>query len=121
VVEIMERGNSGCSSMTLEERVWHARAGSFAPHLLSFAEIIALVERYQRERYVFLYRLVTQAEQVSDLLQDSYYDAWRAAQRGAAPLIRGGAHEEVRRRLFHAACCRAISALRRRDSLGIAG
>lgn len=85
-----------------------------APQLLSFAEFTPLVERYQRELYVFLYGLVTQTEQASDLLQDTFYDAWRAAKRGAAPLVRGGASEEVRRWLFHAAYCRAISALRRR-------
>ncbi len=84
------------------------------PQPLSFAEFTALVERSQRELYVFLYGLVAHTEQARDLLQDTFCDAWRAARRGAAPLVAGGAPEEVRRWLFHAAYCRAISALRRR-------
>jgi RNA polymerase sigma-70 factor (ECF subfamily) len=84
------------------------------PQMLSFAEFTALVERHQRELYVFLRGMVDQAEQASDLLQDTFYDAWRAAKRGAAPLVEGGAREEIRRWLFHAAYCRAISLLRRR-------
>lgn len=62
----------------------------------------------------FLYGLVGQSEQARDLLQDTFYDAWRAVKRGAAPLVMGGAPEKMRRWLFHAAYCRAISALRRR-------
>ncbi len=85
-----------------------------APHVLSFAEFTALVERYQRELSVFLCGLVSHTEQARDLLQDTFCDAWRAAKRGAAPLVVGGAPDEVRRWLFHAAYCRAISALRRR-------
>jgi RNA polymerase sigma-70 factor (ECF subfamily) len=84
------------------------------PRLLSLAEFTPLVERYQRELYQFLLGLVAQPEQARDLLQDTFYDAWRAAKRGAAPLVVGGAQEEIRRWLFHAAHCRAISALRRR-------
>src|SRR5215813_5089205 len=85
-----------------------------APQLLSFAEFTALVERYQRELYVFLCGLVAQTEQARDLLQDTFCDAWRAAKRGAAPLVMDGPPDEIRRWLFHAAYCRAISALRRR-------
>ncbi len=84
------------------------------PQMLSFAEFTALVERHQRELYVFLRGIVAHEEQARDLLQDTFYDAWRAAKRGAAPLVEGGAREEVRRWLFHAAYCRAISLLRRR-------
>src|SRR5579871_2776738 len=81
---------------------------------LSLVEFSPLVERYQRELYVFLRGLVTHPEQARDLLQDTFCDAWRAARRGAAPLVVGGAHEEIRRWLCHAAYCRAISVLRRR-------
>lgn len=84
------------------------------PEPLSFPDFTALVERHQRELSVFLSGLVSHAEQARDLLQDTFFDAWRAAQRGAAPLVVGGAPEEIRRWLFHAAYCRAISALRRR-------
>ncbi len=85
-----------------------------APQVLSFAEFTSLVERYQRDLSVFLCGLVGQPEQARDLFQDTFCDAWRAAKRGAAPLVAGGAGDEVRRWLFHAAYCRAISALRRR-------
>src|SRR5579862_7685503 len=84
------------------------------PRLLSLAEFTPLVERYQRDLYAFLYGLVSQPEQARDLLQDTFCDAWRAAKRGAAPLVVGGASDEMRHWLFHAAYCRAISALRRR-------
>ncbi len=80
---------------------------------LAFAEFTALVERHQRELFVFLSGLVAHQEQARDLLQDTFFDAWRAAQRGRAPLIAGSAPEEIRRWLFHTAYCRAISALRR--------
>ena len=85
-----------------------------AGRLLSFAEFTALVERHQRELFGFLRGIVQHAEQASDLLQDTFVDAWRAAQRGQPPLTPGAAREEARRWLFHAAYCRAISALRRR-------
>jgi RNA polymerase sigma-70 factor (ECF subfamily) len=73
-----------------------------------------VVERHERELLRFLCGIVTDAEQARDLLQDTFYDAWRAAQRGAAPFAPGGNAEEIRRWLFHAAYCRAMSALRRR-------
>ena len=73
-----------------------------------------LVERHERELLRFLSGIVTDAEQARDLLQDTFYDAWRAAQRGASPFVPNSAPEEVRRWLFHAAYCRAMSALRRR-------
>jgi len=85
-----------------------------APQVLSFAEFTTLVERHQRELYVFLRGIVAHEEQAHDLLQDTFYDAWRAAKRGAPPLVEGGARDEVRRWLFHTAYCRAISVLRRR-------
>jgi RNA polymerase sigma-70 factor, ECF subfamily len=72
-----------------------------------------LVRRHERELLRFLCGIVTDAEQARDLVQDTFYDAWRAAQRGAAPFVPGGA-DEARRWLFHAAYCRAISVLRRR-------
>jgi RNA polymerase sigma-70 factor, ECF subfamily len=77
----------------------------------SFREV---VERHERELLRFLSGIVTDAEQARDLLQDTFYDAWRAVQREAAPFVAGSAAEEIRRWLFHAAYCRATSALRRR-------
>ncbi len=61
----------------------------------------------------FLVGLVSDAEQARDLLQDTFYDAWRASRRVVRPFVPSGAAEEVRRWLFHAAYCRAMSARRR--------
>lgn len=82
--------------------------------LLSFAEFTTLVERHQGELFGFLRSLVQHPDQASDLLQDTFLDAWYAAKRGQAPLVPGAAWEEIRRWLFHAAYCQAISAMRRR-------
>lgn len=81
--------------------------------LLSFAEFTSLVERHERELLGFLRSLVQQPEQASDLLQETFSDAWWAAKRGQPPLVPGVAAAEVRRWLFHAAYCQAMSALRR--------
>ncbi len=77
----------------------------------SFPDLVAL---HERELLRFLSGIITDAEQARDLLQDTFYNAWRTAQRGAPPFAPGGSAEEVRRWLFHAAYCRAMSALRRR-------
>jgi RNA polymerase sigma-70 factor (ECF subfamily) len=85
-----------------------------SPPSLAAPSFPDLVERHERELLRFLGGIVSDAEQARDLLQDTFYDAWRAAQRGAAPFVPASAPEEVRRWLFHAAYCRAMSALRRR-------
>src|SRR5579859_2571562 len=97
-----------------EQRMLERKQSDSTTRLLSFADFTALVERHQRELFGFLRGIVQHAEQASDLLQDTFVDAWRVAQRGQPPLTPGAAREEVRRWLFHAAACRAISALRRR-------
>ena len=83
-------------------------------HRLSFAEFTVLVERHQQELSGFLRGIVQHVEQARDLLQDTFVDAWREAQRGRPPLTPDAPAVEVRRWLFHAAYYRAISALRRR-------
>jgi RNA polymerase sigma factor (sigma-70 family) len=88
---------------------------TYSTALLSLAEFTALIERHQGELFGFLRSLVQHQEQASDLLQDTFIDAWRAAQQGQAPLVPGAAREGVRRWLFRAAYCQAISALRRRQ------
>lgn len=88
-----------------------ARADDQRP--LTRAEFTAVVERHDREVLAFLRSLVGDAEHARDLLQDTFYDAWRAAKRGAAPLVAPVSQPDVRRWLFHAAYCRAISARRR--------
>lgn len=82
--------------------------------LLSLAEFTSLIERHQGELFGFLCSLVQHQEQARDLLQDTFCDAWYAARRGQAPLVSSATREVVRRWLFRAAYCQAISALRRR-------
>lgn len=80
----------------------------------TFASFTALVEQHERALYVFLYGTLTDTEQARDLVQDTFYDAWRAAKRRAPPFVPEAPHDEIRRWLFHAAYCRAISTRRRR-------
>jgi RNA polymerase sigma-70 factor (ECF subfamily) len=77
----------------------------------AFADI--LVDS-QRPLYAFTRSLVGDEEQARDILQDVFYDAWRAARSGAAPFHSAGDEEGIRRWLFHAAYCDAVSVLRRR-------
>lgn len=58
--------------------------------------------------------MVGDEEEARDLLQDTFYDAWRAAQRDSTPLDPSRGERTVRSWLFHAAYNRAVSALRRR-------
>lgn len=65
--------------------------------------------------YTFLRGIVGDDEQARDLMQDTFYDAWRAAQRGMPPFHAGDERDVgIRRWLFHVAYNRACSALRRR-------
>ena len=80
---------------------------------LTFADFTELVERHERELYSFLRGMVRDAEQARDLLQDTFYDAWRAVKREAPPFDGPGKPGEQRRWLYHTAYCRAVSALRR--------
>jgi DNA-directed RNA polymerase specialized sigma24 family protein len=81
---------------------------------LARAEFTGIVERHERELLAFLRGLVSEAELARDLLQDTFYDAWRAAKRGAEPFASPLGEADIRRWLFHAAYCRAIS-LRRHN------
>ena len=74
----------------------------------------SLIAQHERDLLLFLRGIVGQPEQAADLLQDIYSDAWRAVQRGLPPFGAAGTANEQRRWLFHAAYCRAVSALRRR-------
>lgn len=80
---------------------------------LTFSDFTELVERHERELYVFLRGIVRDAEQARDLLQDTFYDAWRAVKREAPPFDGPAKPVEQRRWLYHTAYCRAVSALRR--------
>ena len=84
-----------------------------APTLV-LEEFSALLDRSQLPLYTFLRGMVGEEEQAQDLMQDTFCEAWRVAQRGAAPFDRGRVESEARRWLFHVAYRRAVSALRHR-------
>lgn len=81
----------------------------------SLEQFIALLDRCQRPLYTFLRGIVGDDEQARDLMQDTFYDAWRTARQGIPPFDSASQEEAgLRRWLFHAAYNRACSALRRR-------
>ena len=82
-------------------------------HPLSLSAFEAIVQRHHAALEAFLYRFTGQHEQTRDLTQETFLDAWRAAQAGREPFASGD-DDAMRRWLFHAAYCKAISALRRR-------
>ena len=73
-----------------------------------------LLERCQWPLFTFLRDIVGEEEQARDLAQDTFYDAWRVAQRSLPPFDSAGSEPGMRRWLFRAGYNRAISALRRR-------
>src|SRR5690242_5877992 len=73
----------------------------------SLAAFTHLVERHEHALLAFLRGLAPSEEAARDLLQDTFYDAWRAVRRAVPPFAGGAAEDEVRRWLFHAAYCRA--------------
>jgi RNA polymerase sigma-70 factor, ECF subfamily len=93
-------------------RMREANADGEVRHPLARADFTSIVERHERELLAFLRGLVSEAELARDLLQDTFYDAWRTAKRGAEPFALPLRQPDVRRWLFHAAYCRAISARR---------
>jgi RNA polymerase sigma-70 factor (ECF subfamily) len=81
---------------------------------LSNAAFAHLLESAQRPLYAFVRSLVGTEEQAQDILQDVFVDAWRAARSGTPPFGAAENEDGIRRWLFHAAYCDAISVLRRR-------
>ena len=82
---------------------------------ISLEQFTDLLDRCQWPLYSFLRGMVGNDEQARDLMQDTFYDAWRTAQQGNPPFDRTCVEEAgMRRWLFHAAYNRACSALRRR-------
>jgi RNA polymerase sigma factor (sigma-70 family) len=95
-----------------------------APKLLTPGVFVEVLTRYQWPLFAFLRSFINDDEHSRDLVQDVFCDAWRAASRSTPPFDGQGDDESIRRWLFHAAYCRAVSALRRRrlirwDSLDI--
>lgn len=52
------------------------------------------------------------SEEAHDVVRDTYVNAWKAANNGKAPFIADSDEGDVRKWLFHAAYCRAVSNLR---------
>jgi DNA-directed RNA polymerase specialized sigma24 family protein len=70
-----------------------------------------VVDRHQNALYTFLHHLVGDAEQAYDLLQDTFYEAWRQTRANAPPFVFDSAEDERRRWLFHVAYRKGLSVL----------
>lgn len=81
---------------------------------MTLALFTAMVDRHQHALCAFLHHLLGDAEQAADLMQDTFQEAWRAAQAKTAPFVTDCADDERQRWLFQVAYHRGISALRRR-------
>jgi DNA-directed RNA polymerase specialized sigma24 family protein len=84
---------------------------------LSLERFTALVDRQQHALDTFLQRLVGDAEEAADLLQDTFSEAWRATQEGRKPFVETSDEDQMRRWLFQVAYHKAIDILRRRRLL----
>ncbi|HEX6817454.1 MAG TPA: sigma-70 family RNA polymerase sigma factor [Ktedonobacterales bacterium] len=79
---------------------------------LSAEEFAVLVDQHQRQLHVYLAGLLGGPDAAFDLVQESFYDAWRAAQKGLPPFCFGASENDVRRWLFRVASNNALSVLR---------
>jgi RNA polymerase sigma-70 factor (ECF subfamily) len=82
--------------------------------LLSSEEFTCLVKQYQHQLHVFLAGILGSSEGAFDLVQDTFYEAWKASQRGNPPFLSGADNNEVRRWIFRVGYNDAISFLRRK-------
>ncbi|MGE5334974.1 MAG: RNA polymerase sigma factor [Nitrososphaerota archaeon] len=82
--------------------------------MLSLDAFTALAHRYTKPLHGFLCGLVHDPELARDLVQDTFIEAWSAAQRGAPPLVAGGDETGMRRWLYRVAYRRAVDVLRRK-------
>jgi RNA polymerase sigma-70 factor, ECF subfamily len=80
---------------------------------LTHDEFARLVDRHQHRLHVYLAGMLRHTEQAFDLVQETFCEAWRAAQKGTRPFLPGTDDLDVRRWLFRVASNRAISLLRR--------
>jgi len=78
------------------------------------AAFSVLVDHTQEPLWRFVRELVGEPEQASDVVQEVFIDAWKAAQRSSAPFTEDGDTAAMRRWIFRAGYHRAISVLRRR-------
>ena len=79
------------------------------------AAFTAVVDRHQNALCSFLQHLVGDIEQAYDLLQDTFYEAWRLTQAREAPFVAASDEQERRRWLFHVAYRKGLTLLRRRS------
>jgi DNA-directed RNA polymerase specialized sigma24 family protein len=80
---------------------------------LSTEEYQRILDHFQWPLFRFVRGLVG-GEEVSDIVQDVFVDAWRAMKRGAQPFVVGGDDGAIRNWLYHAAYCDVVSVLRHR-------
>ncbi len=73
-----------------------------------------IMDRFQRPLIHFVRGLVGSGEEVYDILQDVFVDAWRAVKREAFPFTIQGDDRAIRNWLYRAAYCNAVSVLRHR-------
>jgi RNA polymerase sigma-70 factor (ECF subfamily) len=80
---------------------------------LTHDEFTRLVDQHQHRLHVYLAGMLRHTEQAFDLVQETFCEAWCAAQKGTRPFLPGTDDLDVRRWLFRVASNRAISLLRR--------
>lgn len=78
----------------------------------SAEEFAVLVDQHQRQLHIYLAGLMGNVDAAFDLVQETFYDAWRAARKGLPPFCLGASENDVRRWLFRVASNNALSALR---------
>lgn len=91
------------------------RDAPISPPAALEAAFTAVVDRHQNALCTFLRHLVGDGEQAYDLLQDTFYEAWRVARANAPPFVADCDEDERRRWLFHVAYRKGIALLRRRS------
>jgi RNA polymerase sigma factor (sigma-70 family) len=74
-----------------------------------------ILDHFEGPLFRFVRGLVGSGEEVYDIVQDVFVDAWRAMQREARPFVAGADDGAIRKWLYHAAYCHAVSVLRHRD------
>ncbi len=79
---------------------------------LSPEQFAVLVDRHQRQLHVYLAGLLGSADAAFDLVQETFFDAWRAARKGSPPFLSDAADDDVRRWLFRVASNNALSVIR---------
>lgn len=85
--------------------------------LLSVDAFSDLLASTQGALHGFVRGLLHDVEEALDVVQEVFADAWRLRQRGGAPFDGASDWGSMRRWLFHAAYCEAVSIVRHRKVL----